>query len=688
MSDGLQNLLNELNFSSAPTVPEAKEYADPVVKGQLCLNMIVKNESKIIERLLGSVLDIIDTYCICDTGSTDDTIERIRNFMKAAGKPGCVYVEPFKNFGYNRTHALNRAAAWGVYALLLDADMKLVVKPEFDKSKLTEPGYSIIQKNPGMEYYNLRFVKTGIGVRCLGPRHEYYDFPYGGGNARLDTLWIQDIGDGGAKADKFERDIRLLKGGLEEEPHNERYHFYIANSYRDVGNPKEAIEWYKKRVALGGWIEEVFYSCYEIGMCYKALGDMPNAIYWWLEAYNRHPKRAESLYELTKYYRESGKQVVGQAICDIARRIPFPKDDVLFIKTPVYDYLLEYEHSILAFYSKAPIDHYKYLNLIGRDYNKHNVLSNYIFYVKRIATLPGVQTIDIGGSVEKVVGGRADDFISSSPCIVAMSEGYFVNVRYVNYRIQKDGSYTFKHSDGKITTLQRRDWLSADLKTVRSDWIDAVADESLRYQGVEDVKIFSHQGALHFLGTVEDKATGRVCVGHGAYDLRANCLNPTALESPHGRGCEKNWVMCHNAAGDLRVVYDWAPLTIGRLDGAKLVDMQTNADVPDFFRDVRGSSNGCRVGNEVWFLCHLVHHSSPRHYYHIIVVLDAQTLKYVRHSVLFKFNGDPIEYALGLVVEPALEGRVLISYSRNDASSALLVIPRDVVNAELFPTST
>ena len=43
----------------------------------LCLNMIVKNESKIITRLLESVLPIIDTYCICDTGSTDNTIEVI-----------------------------------------------------------------------------------------------------------------------------------------------------------------------------------------------------------------------------------------------------------------------------------------------------------------------------------------------------------------------------------------------------------------------------------------------------------------------------------------------------------------------------------------------------------------------------------------------------------------------------------
>lgn len=48
----------------------------------LCLNMIVKNESKIITRLLDSVCKLIDCYCICDTGSTDNTIEVIETYLK------------------------------------------------------------------------------------------------------------------------------------------------------------------------------------------------------------------------------------------------------------------------------------------------------------------------------------------------------------------------------------------------------------------------------------------------------------------------------------------------------------------------------------------------------------------------------------------------------------------------------
>ena len=61
----------------------------------LCLNMIVKNESNIIQRLLDSVVDIIDTYCICDTGSTDNTIEIITNYFNNKNIQGKIVQEPF-----------------------------------------------------------------------------------------------------------------------------------------------------------------------------------------------------------------------------------------------------------------------------------------------------------------------------------------------------------------------------------------------------------------------------------------------------------------------------------------------------------------------------------------------------------------------------------------------------------------
>ena len=123
---------------------------------KLCLNMIVKNESKIIERLLDSVLPIIDSICICDTGSTDNTVEIIQNFMKNNNLPGEVFSEPFRNFGYNRSIALKKADAWGDYALLLDADMVLKISPEFSKKDLKDVAYQILQQNNDIKYYNTR----------------------------------------------------------------------------------------------------------------------------------------------------------------------------------------------------------------------------------------------------------------------------------------------------------------------------------------------------------------------------------------------------------------------------------------------------------------------------------------------------------------------------------------------------
>ena len=677
MSMTLDSLLSECGINGE-NINFSLDDKPTVKKPRICLNMIVKNESKIIVRLINSVLSIIDSYCICDTGSTDNTKELIEQTMAAAGKPGEVYVEPFKNFGYNRSHALKRADAWGDYALLLDADMKLVITERFKAEDLVLDNYSIIQKNSDISYYNTRFIKLRIGAKCTSPTHEYYDMPSGSQSGRLDTVYIQDIGDGGAKSDKFERDIRLLTEALVEEPNNERYHFYLAQSYKDCGKHEEAIKYYKKRVELGGWHEEVFYSPLTIGHIYSSLGDKEKAIYYWLEAYGFHPKRAESIYEIVKHYRYVGKQRLAYEFYEIGRKIPYPKDDVLFIKHDVYNFLFDYEFSILAFYLKMPVDHKKYLNLIFSGYMKDNVFDNYKFYHLKLVDLSGVGVIDFTETATKNVGGRDDNFVSSSPSLLKMGGGYLMNVRYVNYKIYPDGSYKFMHDDGKITTLQKTVILDKDFKALQTTWIDKVQNPNLRYQGVEDVKIFMDNGKLVYLGTVEHPDTHNVTVGYGDYDN--DMLKPTACASPTGNGCEKNWVFC-SGPEKTQVVYSWSPLTFGRLDGDKYITERQDTDVPAFFKDVRGSSNGFTFGDEIWFLCHIVHYASPRHYYHIIIVLDKMTLKFKRHSILFKFNGRPIEYSLGLIVE---DDRIVMSYSQNDATASIITVPMAVVKETLF----
>ena len=81
--------------------------------------MIVKNESKIIRRCLESVRDVLDSYIIHDTGSTDDTCEIIKEVMH--GIDGKIEHTEFVNFEKNRNLALDDAKK-------MDCDFVLLIE--------------------------------------------------------------------------------------------------------------------------------------------------------------------------------------------------------------------------------------------------------------------------------------------------------------------------------------------------------------------------------------------------------------------------------------------------------------------------------------------------------------------------------------------------------------------------------
>lgn len=632
--------------------------------------MIVKNESKIIQRLLQSVAPIIDTYCICDTGSTDNTKQVITDFFTSRGISGEIFDEPFQNFGYNRTAAMQRAAGKADYLLLLDADMVLMVSPDFKKEDLKEGAYQITQQGGTLVYYNTRLIKSTIGATCVGPTHEYYNIPAGYHTAKLPTLSIRDIGDGGAKADKFERDIRLLRGGLESEPRNGRYMFYLANSYRDNGKKEEAITWYRRRIEVGGWAEEIWNSAYHMGTCYKDLKQDAEAVYWWLEAYNLRPHRAESIYQLTKHYRVTGKHALALQFYKLGSAIPFPKDDVLFIEKDVYEYLFDYEILVIAYYVRHPIDHRSILKLIGNNFCYENVLSNYLFYVPKLKSLPSTQIVPFTRSATRSVGGVDRTFYSCNPSIVGRPDGtYMMNLRMANHKITPTGGYTVGTVDDKIVTYNVRMTLDKDFKCTEEFTFDVPVTDT-KYLGIEDIRLLEGEDVLH-AGMTQDPTTRALVMGSGVYS-GAMDLAIRACRSPTGRSCEKNWALFRGNDGSVRFIYEWAPLTVLDTGGAVI---SKNAKVPAWFRHLRGSSCGVLWKKELWFLTHVVCHvpNSPRIYYHMIVVLNADTLEYVRNSYLFQFDGEKtVEYALGMVITA---DRVVISYSKFDCEALVGVYP-------------
>ena len=94
----------------------------------ICLNMIVKNEGHIIADTLRKLCDIIkfDYWVICDTGSTDNTIDVIQNFFKNENIEGEIFMNEWKDFAYNRSIALMNAYNKTDYLFLFDADDEII----------------------------------------------------------------------------------------------------------------------------------------------------------------------------------------------------------------------------------------------------------------------------------------------------------------------------------------------------------------------------------------------------------------------------------------------------------------------------------------------------------------------------------------------------------------------------------
>jgi glycosyltransferase involved in cell wall biosynthesis len=328
-------------------------------KVKICLNMIVKNESQIIERCLESVKNIVDCISICDTGSTDNTIEIIEQFMQRHHIPGKVHRHVWKNFGYNRSLSALTAQKTleelgfplsNTYLLLLDADMILEVDPNFKKYPFIADSYLVLQKNDLISYYNIRLIRASLPWECLGVTHEYWSCKQPAIEMQLRTLKIDDREDGGCKSDKFERDVKLLTEGLKEDPRNARYMFYLAQSYKCLERFQEAIHWYKERIALDGWKEEVWYSKMMIGEMFHKMNAWDQALHWYLAAYEGNPERAEPLQRIANYYRQQQQYQLAYLFAKQGSRIPYPKNQVLFISHAVYDYQFDEEISIAAYY--------------------------------------------------------------------------------------------------------------------------------------------------------------------------------------------------------------------------------------------------------------------------------------------------------------------------------------------------
>lgn len=655
----------------------------------ICLNMIVKNESKIITRLFDSIIKIIDCYCICDTGSTDNTIEIIQNYFQEKNISGKIISHEFINFSYNRNVALEECLGMSDYILLLDADMIIEINFNlFDKKNIILSDYFYIFQGSNDFYYkNIRIIKNNNLFKYVGVTHEHLNINMNNNlknqSINKNIFFIKDIGDGGCKQNKFLRDIQLLTKGILDEPNNSRYYFYLANSYYDIKNYSKAIDIYQKRIELNGWKEEIWYSYYKIGLCYNNLNNFPKALFYWLEGYNYYPERLEGLYEILKYYRVNNKHILALEIYKICESIlnnPLyiqNRNNYLFLHNDVYMYKIYYEYSIISFYCGIKNINPKIIKILNNSNDtliNNQLLSNIKFYNLLLKNNSSQQKI-----FDETIQYNNCTFYSSSSSLIKNSTNstnsntYFLNIRYVNYYIHSNGKYNcYYNSDNKINIISLNKCLLLDqsfnIIPNQSFFIHNSIDSNSIYSGIEDLKLFNFNNNIYFIGT--QWHTNSLGISYGLYDILNKNINIIKLKQQFKEtNCEKNWVFV-NYLNQLCIIYNWYPLTICNINNDNsTIEIIEQKNMPLFFSHIRGSTCSFKYLNQNWFILHIVSNETPRKYYHIFAIFD-EFMNLLKYSAPFKFTNKSIEYCLSLYIDHEQQ-QIYINYSTLDRTTRI-----------------
>jgi glycosyltransferase involved in cell wall biosynthesis len=351
------------------------------IRTNICMISMFKNESKGIRRMLESVWRHIDFYIFQDNGSTDGTPDIVREFFADKNIPGFIYEveEGWVSFGWNRDHLLQTALRndhgcdW---IMKMDCDEYIEVDSDFDWSAFydtTIQSFHVAALNPGCIYYrawiwNAKLpwkFKHDLAHECIylddgvtGENFQIKDLPRslrmcGTNDGESYTVRTKYISDALKLEEKLIREDTML---------TDRYHFwYTAKSYMDcfrgdfypLGEyhsrefARRAIFYFEQYLDVvhqrgnlqRGINEMCYYATFCIGECYKFLGDIEKAIFYFKDAESFCPVRNEHLVHLAHTYNEMGQYdkmlEVTTKLVDSERKLPFP-DYYFLIDTNLY----------------------------------------------------------------------------------------------------------------------------------------------------------------------------------------------------------------------------------------------------------------------------------------------------------------------------------------------------------------
>ena len=676
---------------------------------------MVKNESRIIERLMGSVKGKVDAIVICDTGSTDNTVEKAMNWMQANDVSGTVFTFPFKNFGASRTQSFTQCQQWvasvgwdaaSTWALLLDGDMMLsdpVNRAALAKLAPDQAGVSLKQSAGSLIYSNMRVIRCSEPWICKGGTHEAWTCPQGKNTTLLESPVLVDHGDGGCKSDKYERDVRLLKEDLAEMPNDARTHFYLGQTYLCMRDWASAIPILKRRIEIGGWDEEVYIARIYLGECYENSGDKANAVFTYMQAWQSRQHRTEAAMRLISFYRkEANSQFLSSVVFEKMFAAQFGEDlrtgqvlgppasnrDILFVNHRDVAYHMWEELGIIGFYTDLRKQTWLQLDQLDLKTKLHwhdfNRLFGNLHWYDWCLTPRRHMRFQI--PLERLPWAKEEEAgcwqpFNPSIRVKADKSGYLVNLRCANYFTEEAKHYHYRAFHGKVLTRnclmtvpKEAGWNNPS--TVEEITItDKIVQRDHYIRGVEDCRLVQGTDAMECFGTSQsysDNGVNKIFhVWRGANEKDWTLKQMPLPPGVNPMDTQKNWLgFTHNGA--LHYIYNFSPFKVCNATGRPIVDAPLNGELS--LKEYRGSAgpspwSSTEFPDEI-YLCvmHKVYIGDDgRRYYHRFMTLD-KSLKPSRVSCFVRFTKERVEYWSGMC--KSIEGdSYWITYGLKDSEA-------------------
>ena len=483
-------------------------FLSSIVRGEICLVLMINDDELVIERTLESVKDLVDCICVCNVSSSDETLPLLHAFKQ--GTNISVKVVHPENKQDPLTFAIqagrkmlekSKCDLSHSYLLFLDAGTMLNNGHLLKDRILSEDAYSCMDSKQSLGFSKraLHLFKASLPWQNQGGIYPIWttnaDFTF----QTLDYIQVQDVEEEHYIKNRLKQMIDVWKGSDDPETL-----FYLAQVHKAQHKYELAIHLHQNHIEKGKNREQVWFSHFMIAECYEAKKEWEMALQWYLQAYQFDPERSEPLHKLAVHYRKGGHNHVAYLFAKQGGRISTPHDQTLWTIPEVKDYQFDEELSIAAYYTPYQDEGEAAANdlLIRKQvpwFLKEQTYKNLLFYAKR---LQDIHHMPIEFEIPLIQEGSEEPFHPMNPSICKTEEGYQIICRTVNYT--QMGAKTFHTSDPSGIFRTRNFLLNYDRQfNLRSqkEIIENLPRKRIRsfnLEGLDDCRIFKFNEEMWF----------------------------------------------------------------------------------------------------------------------------------------------------------------------------------------------